>query len=271
MKLSVKAIFEYHTYIEFLRDLIAAQPNGGRGVQTALAAALGCQQAYLSKVLAGKADLNVDQAYCVCSYFGLNVTEMDYFIALLLMNRSYKADTKRYWQKKIQHILSSHHELKARLKQSVDLSFEDKATYYSDWTYAAVHVLTSIAEFRTANAIATRLGLEVQRTRSILAFLEKIGLVGKKGDEYSIGEKSIHLGAESPFIVNHHRNWRLKAIEHVNRSTENLNYSSVITCARADRYKIKEILIKAIEQIRIVVKNSKDDSIFSYGIDFLEL
>jgi uncharacterized protein (TIGR02147 family) len=267
----MKSIIEYHDYIDLLKDLIACQPNSGRGVQTDLAEKLGCQQAYLSKVLAKKADLNTDQANGICQYFALSDSDTDYFINLVLLNRAGTARAKAYWQSKLQNIVRVKQELKKRLGDNTELKVEDKAIYYSDWSYAAIHVLTSIEAFQTPQAIAARLQLDLQKVRARLAFLEKINLVTKKNDHYKITQASIHIGSDNAFVVNHHRNWRLRTLEKLGNSQDDLHYSSVVTCSKADRIKIKEALINAIEQVRKIARTSKDESIYSYGIDFLEL
>ncbi|MES2802074.1 MAG: TIGR02147 family protein [Bdellovibrionota bacterium] len=267
----MKSIYEYKNYVVLMKDLIANQPNKGRGAQSSLAKQLDCQQAYLSKVLSGNAHLNADQGYGACRYFGLNSVETDYFVTLLLLNRSYKTEAKSFWQKKLDTIMRENHKLEKRFEKSASITLDDQATYYSDWTYAAIHVLTSIDAFKTEHQISSRLKLDLQRTRKILNFLEKLNLVIKKGENYTIGKNSIHVGNDSSFSANHHRNWRLKAINNFNSSPEDLHYSSVITIDQADRYKVKEILIKAIEEIRTVVKESKENSIFSYSLDFWEL
>ncbi len=267
----MKTVFECRSYIEFLKNYISALPKQGRGTQTLLASAIGCQQTYLSKVLAGKAELSVDQGYEACRYFGLSAAETDYFVTLLLLNRASTPNTKAYLEKKLNQILRSHHNLRERFNKSINLDAKAMATYYSDWSYAAIHVLTSIPGFRTPEAIARRLHLSMKHVQEVLEFLIRVNLVTKKDVQFTMSKKSIHLGSDNPLISNHHRNWRLRALNELKSSADNLHYSSVITCSKADMNKIKEVLIKAIEEVRKLVEGSGEETICSYGIDFFEL
>ena len=268
----MKDIFEYTHYIDFVRDLISNRPNKGRGEQTSLSKALNCQQAYLSKVLSKQADLNTDQGYALCRYFNLNSRDTDFFISLLLFNRAYTVEAKKYWKTKLDSFIREYQNLQTRLTERIEMAPENIALYYSDWIYAALHIMTGISEYQTINALSERLSLPPQ-VHDCLSSLVSMGLItkSKTDNRYTPNKKTLHLGNASPFIINHHRNWRLKALQFLNLGNENLHYSSVISCAKNDQPKIKEILIKAIENIRKLVKTSKEETIFVYGIDFFEL
>jgi len=49
---------------------------------------------------------------------------------------------------------------------------------------------------------------------------------------------------------------------------KDLHYSSVITASKADADQIKEIMVRAIESVRAVVKNSPDEEGYCYSLDF---
>ncbi|MBT4761180.1 MAG: TIGR02147 family protein [Bdellovibrionaceae bacterium] len=267
----MKTIFLYSNYVNYLRDLILAQPNKGRGLQSALANEIGCQQAYLSKILAKNADLSFDQAYGVCAYFILNDLETDYFVNLVLLQRAGTTNTKKYLKNKLKEITNKSQVLSQRIKEGYELNPKAQLIYYSNWLYAATHILTSIKEYATAEAIANKLAAPISKVKECLIFLEKNNLIIKKNGSYDVGQARIHLANENPLIVSHHRNWRLKALDHLTSSPENLHYSSVVTFSKSDSHKVKEILIQAIEDVRKIAATAKDEAIYSYGVDFFEL
>jgi hypothetical protein len=53
----------------------------------------------------------------------------------------------------------------------------------------------------------------------------------------------------------------------INNSAD-LHYSTVVSMSRADVSRIKEILIKSIEESRAVIRDSKEEKIQSICIDF---
>jgi hypothetical protein len=73
-------------------------------------------------------------------------------------------------------------------------------------------------------------------------------------------------------ISKHHTNWRMQAIQSLEREAESeLHYSSVITVSEGDAVKIREALVKAIEQVRLIVKPSKDEALYCYNLDLFKV
>jgi hypothetical protein len=71
----------------------------------------------------------------------------------------------------------------------------------------------------------------------------------------------------------HHSNWRLLAMQALeNEQSDELHYSSVITMRREDIPKIREAMVRAIEEVRGKVRSSTDeDSVLCYTLDLFEL
>lgn len=94
----------------------------------------------------------------------------------------------------------------------------------------------------------------------------------KKDGLYKIGLTKIHLPKDSPQIQRHHTNWRMQAIRSIDiNNPQDLHYSTVVAMASRDRPKIREILIKAIEECRNVIKDSGEEGVQSICIDFFSL
>lgn len=73
-------------------------------------------------------------------------------------------------------------------------------------------------------------------------------------------------------ISKHHANWRIKAMHAIDlRREKDLHYSSVITMAEKDAYNVKSVMVKAIEEIRSIVKDSPEEKMFCYTLDFFDL
>jgi hypothetical protein len=98
-------------------------------------------------------------------------------------------------------------------------------------------------------------------------------LIEAKGGKFKTGRVSLHLANDSNLVKQHHTNWRLRAIESMNHEEKNdLHYSSAVSVAFDDVPKVREIMLKTIEQIRAVVKKSSpEDCIYSYSMDLFEL
>lgn len=142
------------------------------------------------------------------------------------------------------------------------LNSQEEAQYYSSWQFSAVHVLLSIPEFQTRDAISKKLELSLERVDKILSFLEEAGLCKKEGQSHQITRPLLHLDKWSPLISKHHTNWRLKSILSLDKEGEDdLHYSSVFTLSMNDYSCVKEILTNALaDSFNIISKSPEKDT-----------
>jgi hypothetical protein len=160
----------------------------------------------------------------------------------------------------------------AKPSKGGQLSNEDQVIYYSFWEYAAVHVLLSLPQFRTKEAIADYLGIPLLRTSEILDFLLSVGIAVRKGTEYSRGTARIHLDRDSPMIARHHANWRFRSIQMIDRShKDNLHYSSAMAISREDVEKLKAMIREFIQSTRPLIRDSPEEVAQCLLIDLFPL
>lgn len=261
-------LFEQTNYKTALGLLIENYTEEKRGLQTRLAQAIGCQQAYISRVLSDKAEFNQEQAYAIANFFDLDQLEKKFFFCLVNYNRAGTEELKAYYKNQLDEVLSQKMILGLRINKDVVISDEIRSIYYSDWIYAAVHILTSIDDFQTVSSISKKLNYPSDKIVKTLDFLIQSGLVKKQNSVYQYHSGNLHLESDSPYIKNHHTNWRLKSIEDVSRGTaKSLHYSSVISCSEKDFQRIQDLMVDTVKKIREIVKNSKDEKIFCYTLD----
>jgi hypothetical protein len=97
----------------------------------------------------------------------------------------------------------------------------------------------------------------------VLQFLVSSGLAVEKKGRFQTGPTSLHLGSDSVMISKHHANWRLQAIQALEREQpDELHYSSAVTVSRKHVPEVRKILVAAIEQVRSVVKNSTEECLY---------
>jgi uncharacterized protein (TIGR02147 family) len=267
-----KTIFDYKEYKAYLNDTIEKAPKKGHGMRSALAQAAGCQTAYISQVLNGSAHLSLEQAEGINRFLGHQRDEAQFFLLLIQYDRAGTPALKDRLRGQITELIERRLVLKNRLDVKKTLSREHQATYYSAWYYAAIHILLTIPEFRTVSAIAKRIGLPSKRVSEVLEFLISVGLAERAGDSYRVGATRIHLESDSPLIAKHHANWRMQAIQALDRGAEeNLHYSSVVSVSKDDLLKIKSMLVQSIESAKAVIKDSKEETLCGFSLDFFNL
>ena len=265
-----KSLFEYNNYKAYLSHIVHLP--GKRGERSRMAEALGCHTAYISLVLNGNAHLSLEQAEQMNRHLAHSEEESHFFILLVQLSRSGTRELKEYFSKQINQILQQRLVLKNRLEVKKTLSLEDQMVFYSSWHYGATHVLISVQQFQSKSALSQVLRLPMEKVTQILTFLEKLGLAVQEGSNWKMGSASIFLDSGSPMISKHHTNWRMQAIQSLDRfSGEDLHFSAPISLSNEDFMKIREIFVDNINRAREIVKLSKEETVACYCIDLFKI
>ncbi|MGZ3696164.1 MAG: TIGR02147 family protein, partial [Bdellovibrionota bacterium] len=217
---------------------------------------------------------SMEQAEGVNAFLGHTEDEAQFFLLLLQFSRAGTPALRKRLEGQIQQIAKRRHFLKDRLGVKESINSEDQAKFYSTWLYGAVHVIVSIEKFQTKEAISKYLGISLKRSGEILEFLESLGLVVKNTNgKYSMGTARVHLASDSPMISKFHANWRMKSIQSLDNddAADSLHYSSAITISAADQDRIKSMLVNTIDEVKKIVKDSKEEGIHSLCFDFYRL
>lgn len=267
-----KQVFDFKDYKAYIQSWIEEAPSKGRGIKLRMAEHLGCQTAFVSQVLNGDPNFSLEQAVKLNSFFHHGKEEGRFFLLLVQLGRAGSYDLEQFFRDQMSEILASRSDLKNRIDSNKGLSKVDQQTYYSSWLYSCVHIMISIKEFQTADAIIKQLNVPAYKVSEVLEFLSEKGLISWNEDHYEMGVTRIHLSKDSPQIQRHHTNWRMQAIRAIDiNDPSDLHFSTVVSMARADVPVIKEILIKAIEDCRKVIRDSKEEKIQSLCIDLFGL
>lgn len=264
-----KNLFEYIDYKKYINEKIANSPARGRGIKQKIAVHLKCQTAFVSQVLNGLPNFSLEQAVKLNSFFEHTKEESRFFLLLVQLERAGSNDLQNFFKAEIDEILEKRSDLKNRIDIKTTLKKVDQQVYYSTWLYACIHMLVAIPEIQTPQAISKHLNLPREKVLEVLDFLEETGLIQKKGSRYEIGVTKIHLTKDSPQIQRHHTNWRMQAIRSIDiNAPADLHYSTIVSMAHTDVPRVKEILIKAIEECRGVIRDSKEEKVQSICLDF---
>lgn len=264
-----KTVFDFKDYKPYLHEKISSSPNKGRGLKRNMAQHLGVQTAFVSQVLNQHVHFSLEQAVKLNDFWEHNKEESKFFLLLIQYQRAGSRELRSFFQTEMEEILEKRSNLKERLNIKDSLDETNQHVYYSAWTYAAVHILLSIPSYQTPKAIAEHLRIPLKRIQEILDFLTTTGLAVQKRGRYEIGLTRIHLSKDSVQIRRHHTNWRNQAIQSIDKNDpEDLHYSNALSMSHKDVPKVKEIIIKAIEDCREIIKVSKEERLQVLTMDF---
>jgi uncharacterized protein (TIGR02147 family) len=262
-------LLEFRDYKEFVSYKIE-ENNYIKGYRASLAQAAGCQRSFLSLVLnRSSIHFSMEQAVGICGFWRLSVDETDYFLELISLARAGNEVLREVIQRRIEKLLRRQQELVYRFQESSSVDEPHVAEiYYSKWYYSAIHVIASVPEFNTGEALAKRFELPIEVVRRATDFLERAGFISKQGNNWIVNEKTIHLPSSSPLTNLNHVNWRLKAVRDVEVERDaSLHYSSVVSISKADFEKIKLKLLSTIDEVRSVVRLSPEQEAVAFCLD----
>jgi uncharacterized protein (TIGR02147 family) len=249
-------IFSYDHYQLYLsQEFSGTGPKRGR--RTELAKYLGCQTSYLSLVFTERGHFSLEHALKTSEFLGHTSQEKKYFMLMVQKDRAGSTDLKQFYQTELQQLSVKRNEVKERINIHTKLTIADETIYYSVWFHSAIHVLCAFSEFDTAEKIANRLKLDLRTVKNSLAFLMKRGFIKKNGISYGMGSTRIHLASGSPMLPRHHANWRVRAINSVDREKHaDLHYSGILGISKKDVVRLKDKLLLLLQEFEPILKNS---------------
>lgn len=264
-------IYSFLKYKDYIRKQLSLNEHI-KGYQSLLAKAAGCQRPYISQVMNGGADISLDHAAGLCSFWDLNENETEYFICLVEYARAGTPVLKKILKNKIKKYRIANENLTKRFNKPGVNSIDAQAAYYSSWTWAAIHILITIPSYNSLEKICQRLSLSKEEAMNVLTGLASMGLIFQRGQKWFITEKHIHLPKESPFNSINHMNWRQKSIQNsMFRSDDSLHYTGIHSLSLKDYDSIKAIFYNSIDLSHDIIKPSKEEELIYIGIDLFKV
>lgn len=269
--MNIPDLYIHDDYISFIHSVVKANREQ-RGFQSQLCQRLNCQPAKFSRALNGSMELTRDQVANLCHVLKLNDLETEYLLSIYDFKLSSSHFLRERAQAKIKKIKSEVSRISAQLKDvSEALDRQIAFEYYSSWVYSAVNILLTIPEYQSFEKIKNRIKIEDDDLQRVLAKLVEWGMVKKVKAGYESLEKSLHLDKSHPVSGQDHINWRLKAIEDIQKKKEaSLHYSAIFSMSKNDVERFKKYLVENIKNHRELISKSKSEEMFVCNMDFFQ-
>ena len=244
-----------------------------RGAVKGLAESLRCHSTFIAQVLSGRAEFSLEQGIQICRHFQFSGEEEDFFLTMLMRDRASTKPLREYFQKKLDFTMELKKDLKAQVSPSQDLSAIFEAEYFGNWLYQTAHALLQIKKFQSPEALVAILGGDLKEIKSILNRLKVMGLVTQEGSAWKSTQASLHLSKDSPFIRSLHSTWKTKILSDLQTrvAPQGTRYSGIITINEKDFQKVRDILIRAIGDIRKVVVETEPENAYVLSMDCYEM
>lgn len=269
-KNSAATPFVYDGYKPYLLALEESGRIFRRGFRGKLAAAVGCNAAYISHVLNGNAHLSCEQALRAAELLELSGKERDFFLLLVQQDRAGTQDLRSYYRDQLEKQREQFQNLSSRVKSDTLSEEISKSIFFSSWEYAAVQLLLTIPTYRQIPAIQERLKLSSRKVRKILRELVDMRLAKKEEEEYFPLLENLHLDRKSRWIRQHHTNWRFYSLAALQGepSEHEQRYSSVISLSRKDALKLRSKLVEFLAELDPLISASPAEELYTLCVDF---
>jgi uncharacterized protein (TIGR02147 family) len=265
-------IVNFPNYRSLIRSFLERRAPKGRGEILKLAEFMGVHPTFVSQVLAGKKDFNMEQSFAVAEYLELTPVERKYFLLLVQKDRAGSKKLKDYLNQELADLRRSLLPIANQLKEHRSLTDEEKAVFYSSWKFSAIRLYCSLGSGKTLEEICEYFRLSRQRALEILEFLVAKNLLLNSKGVYSLGSQHTHLPGDSPHIVRHHMNWRMRALQrHDSVTQEELAFTAPVSISKKDFLAIREKVLACIKESIEVAKNSDAEEVAFLNIDWLWL
>jgi uncharacterized protein (TIGR02147 family) len=268
------SIYSHTNYKQIVLEWMEHPANKKSSTRKKLAEAMNCQTPFISHVLSGDYHFSLEQTEACAHWMNLSESETNYFMYLVMWARAGTSSLKNHLFQQIKKMREEETVLKKKLKIEDILSPEAQLVYYSSWHYAAIHMALLIPELQTIDALTMHFKLSNKRILQLIDFLIKIGLVRESRGLLKVVKPMIHLEKSSPLLLQHHSQWRLKAIDELqslSTGSTALNYSGAIALSNDDYSWIKLRLSELLKEISERIKNSKDETVVCLNFDCFEI
>ena len=181
---------------------------------------------------------------------------------LVDMSRAADRDLKSSILARVHEVQKRNSNLQERTSRATaDLS-QTSLIYHSQWTYSAVHFLTSIHSCQTISAIARRLWLPEPVVEESLRNLVAWGHVREVGKNFEFAGGTSHISKSSPVLPIFHGNWRTKAVQDCqNVSSNGLHFTNLQTVSRADFERLKQMAAQFVQATTAVATPSTPEDL----------
>lgn len=195
--------------------------------------------------------------------------EEDYLLTLIHHARAGTKALRGYYQRRLEDLKRSSLDMSKRLEKDREMSEEEKAQFYSDWIYSAIRLMTAVKDENTVDKLAEKFDLPLGKVSMVLQFLVRTGLLVEKGGRYQIGAQKTYVDQSSPFVRNHHANWRLRGIDRASTlSREELMFTCPAALSESDFHRFREELAGLIKRFYEVAKDSPSERLACLNIDW---
>lgn len=255
------------SYKQIVHDWILQRPKEGRGELKRISEFLGVSSVLVSQIFNGEKDISLEQGHKLCDYLGMNEIEKKYFLTLIQYQRAGTSDLKNFFYKEAKRIEKEIADISNRVPHQQKLSNEDKSIFYSDFKYSAIRLACSLPQVNDQK-LQSLFDIDQNSLSRYTEFLLERNLIKKSAGFYELGPASTHIGKDTPYVKQHHTNWRLKAVATIEQMQDDeLMYTAPAAISKEDFKNLRLKILKLIDEFVADAIESEAEDLFYLNID----
>lgn len=236
-----------------------------------MAKALGVTSTMISQVMREDRNLSPELANDLCDYIGFAEDEARHFLLLVDFARAGSVRLKARLRNQVVESQGRAATLSKRLKTDETMTDAAKARFYSDWIYSGVRNAAALDEQQTTESLANRFSVPRATMNEIIHFLVENGLCKSQSGNVSVGPQKTHVSANSPFVLSHHRNWRLRAVDVMRvRNDSDLFYTGPMSLSHELAVEVRRRIPTFLDALYKDLEPSKSEVVRCLNIDWFE-
>lgn len=239
-----------------------------------LAQKIGIQKPYLSKVLAGNANLSSDQLYLLINEMELNEEEEKFFWLIWEHERSGLKARKDKLKEEIKTIQRNNLKSEKHLKveSSETISIDEMSEYYLNPLNQIIHISLGLKQYQSNyQNLIHDLSISLEQLNKSLSTLERLGLI-EWGEKIKLLKRNIHLPRESHLFWSWKTQLNLLGLSKCQQLTtdDTYNFSVVFSCTEKAKSEIQAEYFKFINKVQSIVSDSKGKHVFQLNYDLFK-
>lgn len=263
------SVYSFQDYREFLNTWIDQQQV--KGLQGRLAQAMNISSTMISLILKGEKHLSMEQAAEASDFLGLKDKESEYWFLIVEYGRAGSQKLQQKLMHRIVELQNESRRISKRLKKDAELNDEQKAIFYSSWMYSGVRNLSALEQFHDVTSISQRLNIPISSVSQVVDFLVTHGLCKIQNDKLTYGPAYTHVASDSPFVMKHHQNWRVRGLQMMDLvEDKNLFYTCPMSLSKETAEEVRSMLVSFVQEVWKKVGPSPSEEVYCLNFDWFK-
>lgn len=268
-------IYECSSLVNIIKAYIQEQKVLGNQITyQKLAFELRMQKSYLSKIIAGNACLNRDQAYLLSKKMKLNDSQQEYLFLLVDRERAGIGEYIDELDCKIKALHNKNTQSDSYLDKDINIiSSSGMQMYYLYPEVQLFHLALAIPHFQIhPEQLKDTFHISDSLYQKIINILIELHLIEVRKKIIILLKSNLHLPQDSFYFHQWQLQMKLKSMEWIKQieQEDKYNFTASFTATENDKDKIRIEFMKFLKRVEVIVKKAESSNLYQINFDLFK-